>query len=246
MAKIALVGDLHFREKGLSDIAAAWGRTLDICDERAVEVLLQAGDVFDYFNIAGRGASFGTVFDAFALPLRKWIAKPLPDPQKKRRALIVRGNHDTAGAGQKDALVPLDGTPGVIVAHGPSAWKNVGEFTVACLPWLTKAHLAAKEEWADLSGPALDEVYGRKVSDVLSYLKHEISGENAGYRILLAHCQLNGVRVNPDTILVGESFTLDRALLERVGADRIVLGHIHLRQEYYLGGLTQLIGRAHV
>lgn len=227
--KLALIGDLHFRDKALADIAGAWERTLERCEKEKVSGLLQAGDIFDSFNIAGRQASFGTVFDAFSQPLLK---------SRTGETIVIRGNHDSAGPGQKDALVPLDGYKGIRVAHVPQVIQMDG-YAVACLPWLTKANLVAKEEYKDLKNNALECAFAQKVAEVLSLLKEDLA-QASGYKILLGHCELPGVKVVGDHYLIGGSFELDRGLLERVGADRIVLGHIHKRQGWYLGALTQL------
>ena len=83
------VGDTHFRAEGLDAITAAWEETLEVCRRREVQLLLHDGDVFDSFNVAGRSASFGTVFAAFTAPLYAWLHE-----DDRRKALIIPGNHD--------------------------------------------------------------------------------------------------------------------------------------------------------
>ncbi len=228
--KIGLVGDLHFRDKKLSDISSAWQKTLEICEQKYVNYLLQAGDVFDSFNISGRQASFGTVFDAFICPLREWLGRSI-----SRRAFFIPGNHDVAGPGQKDALIALDGLPQITVAHIPDVYSYDG-LHIAALPWLTKAHLVAKQP--GLKADELEAVYKKKVNEVLAYLHNEIEGYK-GYKILLGHCELPGVKVSNSFYMVGGSFCLDSTVLENLGVDKIALGHIHKRQGWYLGALTQ-------
>jgi len=229
MSKIAAFADLHFRDKNLADIHLAWESALEICVDRKVRSVLIAGDVFDSYNVAGRAASFGTVFSAFADPLRMGLPG---------ETIIIPGNHDIAGPGQKDALVPLDGYKGIRVAHVPQVIQGP-DVAIACLPWLTKAHLASKEECKGLAPDVLETLYRQKVADVISYLKAELDKAH-GYKILLGHCDQAGAEVQKDFYMVGGSFEPDSALLERVGADRIVLGHVHKKQGWYIGALTQL------
>lgn len=234
--KIALIGDLHFRDKALAEIAGAWDLTVDRCNKEKVIGVLQAGDVWDYFNIAGRAASFGTVFSAFAEPIRKKLRVTI---DRETGMIIISGNHDKAGPGQQDGLVPFDGYKGIKVAHYPQVFQADG-YAVACLPWMTKANLVAKKEYQDLDAAGIEELYNRKLADVLSLLKEDLA-KAEGFKILLGHCELPGVKLRDDHYMTaGGSFQMDQSLLEQVGADRIVLGHIHLRQSWYLGALTQL------
>lgn len=226
--KAALIGDLHFSDKRLPDLSSAWTRSLDLAVKEGASCLLQAGDAVHYFNIAGREASFGTVLKALTDPLIKF-------PGEK---ILIRGNHDSAGPGQDDALTPFDYIPSFRVAHTPQVFQGPG-LAVACLPWLTKAHLLAKPEYRNLPAAELENIYAKKVSDVLSYLKDELASAS-GFKILLAHCEIPGAKVSDTQYMIGGNFEIDQVLLERVGADRIVLGHIHKRQGWYLGALTQL------
>lgn len=228
--KTAIVGDLHFRGKKLSDIAGAWQKALGICEEKQVRYLLQAGDVYDHFNISSREASFGTVFHAFINPLRVWLKKDL-----NRQAFFIPGNHDVSGGNQKDALVALDDIPQITVAHIPDVYSYDG-LHIAALPWLTKAHLTAKNP--GLKAEELEKLYAEKVNQVLGYLKTEIEGYS-GYKVLLGHCELQGVKVNGSFYMVGGNFCIENTVLENTNVDKFALGHIHKRQGWYIGALTQ-------
>ena len=87
MAKIGLIGDLHFRGKHLQDITTAWEKTLNICNDKKVQYILQTGDVFNNYNVAERNAPFGTIFSAFISPLMKWLGE-----ENRKEVVAIRPN----------------------------------------------------------------------------------------------------------------------------------------------------------
>lgn len=226
--KLAFVADLHFRGFRLTDISAAWQAALDSMKKEGVSLLLIAGDVFDHYNIASRYASFGTIREAFETPLRK---SGIP-------AVIVEGNHDQAGPGNLGALQGFQSEK-VAVAIRPKVIYKEG-FAIACLPWITKANLMAKEE---LKGKSMSEaraIFEDKCRGVLTYLKNDlVKFRNESPSILIGHCMVAGAAPHDGYIMTDGSYMFSQSELESIGTDIIALGDFHKRQGYYVGALTQ-------
>lgn len=233
--KLMMAADLHFEEKYLHITAPAWKRACQWAVENRVDQMLIAGDVFTDYNVAGRTASFGTIWAAFAQPLKRSDIK----------AIIVPGNHDIAGAGQRDALTPFDSLIGeVLVARecgmvGTRVLDNtVG---VACLPWLTKAAMLGLKEYAAMSPEEADVAFMRNVELAIGHLRRETAAwhEKGLPVVLLGHVTVHGSTTAKGFGLGGGSFCVTNELLESVGADIIAIGDVHKRQGHYIGSLVQ-------
>lgn len=231
-----ITADLHFEEKYLPYTARAWKDTLDWACQNQVDRILIAGDVFTDYNLAGRTASMGTIYDAFARPLL----------DAKIQTVIVVGNHDLAGVGQKDALVPLDGNPIVDVRRMVEVFpaKDImgqDPLMIAALPWLDKAQMLSNEEYRGLSTADAEAAFYKNIDLALGHLRRGTeAAHDAGVPvILLGHCTVVGSVTAKGFGLGGGSFCLTDAQLESVGADVIAIGDIHRRQGHYVGALIQ-------
>lgn len=128
--KIAITADLHFQAKKLDDIKRGWGELIAHLINNKITNLLIGGDLFSNYNIAGREASFGTVYSALAEPLRKY-------KQAGGYVYAIPGNHDTAGQNQRDALVSLEELITVVRDPTGMALTQASEkIHIQFLPWL--------------------------------------------------------------------------------------------------------------
>lgn len=206
--KLALIGDLHARGKDLDRIDGALSSAVRIARERGCERIIQAGDVFDRYNVSDRSASVGSIyravidaFDGFSI-----------------QTDIVPGNHDMAGAGQKDALEPLPDVE--IHRQAELDIMDGGRTAVLYIPWGCE--------------PIIDDT-----AMELWY--------SATRRLIVSHCEIAGSLTNTDRMMTGHGFTLDKEWIKSLNADVVALGHIHLRQDLglgkvwggYLGSLVQ-------
>lgn len=202
--KIALIGDLHARGKDLDRIAGALASAVRIARDKGCNRIIQAGDVFDRYNVSDRSASVGSVyravidaFDGFSI-----------------QTDIVPGNHDQAGAGQKDALEPL---PDVEI-HRRAEFDVLHDGTaVFYLPW----------------GCNPDNPF----SDDSMSIEETVTWRNAKRRLIVAHCEIAGSLTNTDRMMTGHGFTLDKEWIRSLNPDVVALGHIHLRQDMGLGSV---------
>lgn len=133
MTKIAITADLHFCAANLADIKKGWNEMIDHLITNNIYDLLIAGDLFETYNIAGREASFGTIYDTLAEPLRRYL-------KKDGQVFTIPGNHDIAGPNQKDALVSLEEYMKIVrEPKGIYLNNTTGKIYVYFLPWLYNA-----------------------------------------------------------------------------------------------------------
>jgi len=244
MSKIILVGDLHFRDKKLTDISSAWSRLIAFARKNSVGLIAQAGDVFDHVNVHGKEATVGTVYDAFLEPFRSSM---LSQP----RVLVIPGNHDIGPAMEKDALAPLEGHPCLTVCRRPDVINPLPDVSVCAVPWINKANLAARlmakgasaEEARSKAESALSEMF------LVLRAKIESAKKDGRFVVLLAHVEVTGASLGRNRVQANGPFEFSPLALSSLGADAYALGHIHVRQSIpglpgkedgYLGTLCQL------
>lgn len=180
--KIAITADLHFRAKRLADIKKGWDELVDCIIQEQTDYLLVAGDIFEDFNIAGREASFGTIYHAFKSGLDRFISQG-------GQAVFVPGNHDIAGPNDLDALTPLNGLPGIIVERGPVRIRLRDKIYIQCLPWLGDLK---SYEGTELIPPAHQE----GVNILLGHCEVEGTAIKDGYSLFGGHFELNKTEFN--------------------------------------------------
>lgn len=240
--RILLAGDLHLRAKKLKDVANAWNSAITWAHKNSVDLIVQAGDVFDHANVYGREASTGTIFDAFLSPFFGQ-EKPLP-------LFVIPGNHDIGSPKDKDALSPIDKYPWMTVARRPALYEVNSQFSICAVPWLNRVHLISK---LLANGSTLEEAT-KKVNTSIAQLmtplgamtkKHQDSGH---FVLFIGHLEIEGAKFQ-GKVQHGGSFEFSSANLKSVGADAYGLAHIHVRQHIdglpnandgYLGCLCQL------
>jgi DNA repair exonuclease SbcCD ATPase subunit/DNA repair exonuclease SbcCD nuclease subunit len=247
MPKILIVGDLHLRAKKLGDVASAWKKVIDWVHERGdVTLVVQAGDVFDHYNVYGREASTGTVYEALLAPFSG----------RNLRMFAAVGNHDMGGPGDVDALAPVDKYPWITVARQPGVYRlDDGRpddgFSICAMPWLNRANLLSR-----LVQKGMDpkEAYGKvgdAISSLISRLKSQVTDHKKKGRFVLfvGHLEVTGAKLTGGMAQANGAFEFAPAALADVGCDAYALAHIHIRQHVpglpnqndgYLGTLCQL------
>ncbi len=240
--RILLIGDLHLRAKKLKDVASAWQSAIGWAHKNNVNLIIQAGDVFDHANVYGREASTGTIYGAFLGPFVN-ETQPLP-------LFLIPGNHDIGSPKDKDALSPIDRYPWISVVRKPGVHQINDEFSIAAVPWINRVHLISRL----LSKGMKVEDASLKVNNLIAELMSPLAVEtkkhqDAGRFVLfVGHIEVTGASVN-GLAQHGGSFEFSSGDLHSVGADAYALAHIHTRQHIanlpnsndgYLGCLCQL------
>lgn len=242
--KIIVVGDIHFRDKKLDDIASAWDRLVSHAHNKGFDLIACAGDVFDHVNVSGKEATVGTIYNAFMEPFLKQ-PKPI-------RTVLIFGNHDIGDAFEKDALSPLEGCPWVTVIRKPGVHDVMDGFSICALPWISREVVAAR--MADARKISLKEAVDQASSSISSLpdrLRVEVKEktESGKFVLFLGHMEVTGAKMSNGEAQANGNFEFDPPTLSSIGANAYALGHIHVRQKIpglpnandgYLGTLCQL------
>lgn len=167
--------------------------------------------------------------------------------------VICGGNHEAAGEvseiGRWFRDAGLDGvhaheTPEVYAvgridgADTPEGLPVSGAVLVAVLPWPRRSALA---DWyraetrrpasaAELDESARDQLRAILRGFAVQFARLDPSGTKP--RVLLAHLAVDGYRVDADQPAVGEGMRVALDDLALADADAILLGHVHLPQEW--------------
>ncbi|MFH1834212.1 MAG: metallophosphoesterase [bacterium] len=183
--------------------------------KRGALAMLHGGDLFDGAN--GSRPSTPAERNAAIKVVTAWA--------EMTQVAIVRGNHDHAG----DLLFlgRLRTRHPVVVFDAPATVTMLsGQIQVACLPWPRKAHLAT---WSGIkSGPDLNAALVAGLRSVLGGLSEWGPG---AVKVLLAHAELGSAVLDNGQPVIGRcDVALGESDLLGVGADVVLLGHIHRHQ----------------
>ena len=239
--KIVLIGDVHLRAKRLLDIEDAWVKAVSFAKENDA-VIVQAGDVFDHYNVYGRDASTGTVYRS--------LLKPFSGSDPKLYCVI--GNHDQGGPQDMDPLATIEQYPWVgQLVRQPCVFDIGTEVSVCTLPWLNRAHLLAKIIKKGISPKEAAAKLAKGLESVLERLTKDTAAKKAEGRavIFVGHIEVTGSKLPSGIPQANGMFEFSPARLAELECDAYALGHIHLRQHIapfpgkndgYLGSLCQL------
>jgi len=211
--RISLVSDIHFKGKKLQDKIRAWEDAVTkIIDSNSAMCIL-AGDIFEKSSIGGREASTGTVYRAFMQGI---------DRLKKENICIyaIEGNHDQSIGDQLSALEPLKDA-GIIVLSDyqilniENTVTKQPEAIISMLPWITDT---------------------QKINEWIEATKTAFNKTTVGYKIITGHAAIQGATYGSGIEATGNITPFQ---LNELGADCIAFGHIHKRQQFYIGALSQ-------
>lgn len=243
MPRIVAVGDVHLRDKKLADIAEAWKRTVGWAVDNGADLIVQAGDVFDKPNVAGREADVGTIYSAFLDPFKELQSPP--------RLVMIPGNHDIGGPREKDALAAFDKHSWIQVLHDPVTLEVLPGISVCAVPWINRTQLVAKLVDKGMAPKDANERSKSGLRALLSKMAETVGKhkEKGNFVLLLAHMEVTGAKYSSGQVQADGVFEFSPKTILEVGADAYALGHIHRRQSLpsspnqndgYLGTLCQL------
>lgn len=240
--KLLIVGDLHLRAKKLKDVASAWSSAINWAHGNGIDLIVQAGDVFDHSNVYGREASTGTIYSA--------LLQPFAAQQKPIPLFVIPGNHDMGAPRDRDAISPIDAYPWITVVRRPMVQQITPTFSICAVPWINRVHLISR---LIAKGIKLDAAT-KQVNDLIAQLTVPLSAETRKHQdagrfvLLVGHLEVTGAQL-VGASQHGGSFEFSAETLASIGADAYALAHIHIRQHLagmpndndgYLGCLCQL------
>lgn len=240
--KLLLVGDLHLRAKKLKDVSNAWASAVNWAHKNDVDLIIQAGDVFDHANVYGREASTGTIYTAFL--------DPFSVQDRPRPLFVIPGNHDIGSPKDRDALSPVDKYPWINVIRKPSVVEVNDQLAICAVPWINRIHLISRLLTRGMKVEEATLKVNSVIAQLMTPLSAQIKKEQDAGRFVLfvGHLEITGAKLT-GSFQHGGSFEFSSANLKSAGADAYALAHIHVRQHIdelpnpndgYLGCLCQL------
>lgn len=224
--RVGLIGDLHFTPSNFKELGECLNHVVNLMIEQNVRLVVQLGDIFDFYNISSGQTSVATIVEAARRPLWK-----LAD--HKIDVVIIEGNHDKSTKGHQGdfhhssiELLAYSTTKDDGITYGvyPITKADVfrvpslkdAPFALQCLPW----------QFED-ERPALDEM-----------AKHFKKLTKNDFSLWVAHCLMEGATHHGREITQGEFMVSDKQL-KAFGAKAAAAGHIHHRQGIYAGIIYQ-------
>lgn len=217
--KIAIAADPHFMGKDFALQLKGWRAMLFNMKEEDASWVVVAGDMFDRATIGDKYVSTEAMLSG-VLQVIEEVGLPI---------IILEGNHDwTGNPDQVRALSLFKEHRLVYPVLEPKVFKlGGGDRPVALFlfpwPWLSgKNGGRTPEYWKNM---------------VESFGSIETPGHR---RVFVGHMQMEGTHTSYGLVLPDSVSTFSYATLLRSACDSYFLGHIHNRQEYYVGTPWQL------
>jgi len=227
----------------MKDVADAWDHSITWANKNEVDLIVQAGDVFEHPNIHGRQASVGTLYDAFVSPFKS--------QQVPTKMFVIPGNHDMSGARDMDTLAPFVRHPWITVSRKPEVVEINDELAICSMPWVNRAHLHARlMKKGETQAESIDKV-NKALSNLTKNLAAKVKEckDKGLFVLFVGHLEVTGSKMRDGQLQTGGSFEFSGQSLADIGCDAYALAHIHVRQHInglpndndgYLGPLCQL------
>jgi DNA repair exonuclease SbcCD ATPase subunit/predicted phosphodiesterase len=214
--RLATICDIHASQSNIKDTRRGMNEVNKICDDKDIQWLIIAGDIFHDFNVGGKYESFGSVFDSINGPLNDFLAV-----DEKRRILMIPGNHDMpTEKGSKDALTSWEYNPKIHISREIELFKLDDALHIITLPWMwshqykQKSHLLKR----------------------MQELKHHVT---SGRTMLVGHCEIEGTPFPSGYTMFGGNFSFTKDEINSLKFSIVALGHIHKQDTWYIGAPWQ-------
>lgn len=218
--KIAIIADSHFDEGSRFDECVRihdW--IAEDAASRGCTSWLHAGDIYERKSTPKERASAAD-----------WVQRMADFVGP---GVIVRGNHDAVGDLPLLGRLDTHGC-GVSVVEDARVVR-LGGVSVACLAWPRRGNLHSLLGAVDRD--TVEAAAGDALRSVLRGLGEELAVSRPDdAKILLSHAMVRDSRTSTGQPLVGCDFELGLHDLALAKADFIALGHIHLGQDWDVGG----------
>lgn len=147
----------------------------------------------------------------------------------------VRGNHDQVL--DLDCYNDLDTAHKIYIEEQVSV-RIVNGCALALMAWPRKAVFLAGLP-ADVSPEEAEEILRERLKIVLLDLRDQLA-KHDGPRILSIHCQVSGAKVSTGQPIVGGDMELSQEEIALVGADIVLMSHVHMAQEFEFNGVPMV------
>lgn len=198
-------GDLHYDEH-----SPRWDETLRVhagiaqrVRERKPQLICIPGDVFERRSTPRERAA---------------VADWLQELAATCPVLLVRGNHD---APEDLAIMAKLDAPHPIVVVEDARVVEIAGAAVACVAWPTRA------------GAIDDGLAREQLRDVLRGLSVDLADRGSGKpRLAIGHFDLDGAKSGTGQPIIGGSLRVSLADLGLLGAQAVLMSHIHAAQDF--------------
>lgn len=216
--KVMASGDHHIA------LGTRWTECVRVHDWIVEQVQRHQPDLF---------VSGGDVYDRASTPReREFAAEHFARIGNVCPVAIVKGNHD-ANLDLK-ILSELRSEHPIVVEEGASV-RKFGGVAVALMAWPDRARLAAYAGTAQgIEG--LDQDARAALQAVMRGLGRQLA-EHDGPKVAVGHWQVDGCMTSTGQPLVGHGMSIGLADLALLGADFLVMSHIHMPQEFSVNGV---------
>lgn len=215
--RVAAIGDPHLAESEFPWLLPVWDAVVDRIEEARPDIIVLTGDLF-----GGRDANhLMTIGERHELPGRlRRLSNIAP-------VIIVKGNHDHPR--EFRWLESLSGRHRIRAFDEPGL-HTVGGATIYALPYPDKGALLGGETFAsiDAEREAMIEALAARLRSLADYVP-TWRRENPGRPfIVVSHGTPSGTTGDGTELYrPGGDITMEPALMESVGADLWLNGHIH-------------------
>jgi len=206
----------------LLDFLASFDQAVEYALEHRMDLVVFAGDAYKTRD------PNPTQQREFAARLKRLSAAGIP-------TVLVVGNHDVPNSDGKAHSLEIFRTLGVeqvFVSRRPEVLTiptRSGPVQVACLPYLTRSSLLAREEFKGLNLEELERKMAELLTMFISKLASDLDPRLPS--ILAAHISVaNAVLGSETSIMVGRDVVLPLSAVALPQFDYVALGHIHRHQ----------------
>lgn len=227
--KILCLGDTQLgagallAQDRLADQADVLSRIADLADERAVDVVLHCGDVFEHRHPSEEARM---VFKQWARRIRSdWARRELSQPQLRggHPLIVLAGNHCLRNADLVSSVDHYDECEFV----RRDAVIDLGDVTLACLPWTPLGKLISARGISDRD--VIHEDAANALLGAARDLKADCPPDKPA--LLALHWWLEGATSANN---VGSGVIAEPVIplfdLEEIGFDAVIAGHVHRAQ----------------
>ena len=212
MTRLLFSGDHHFDEHGrFAECIAVHDWMVDYARMKNVDAFVSTGDVYER-------ASTPAERDAVSRWLIK-MAEVCP-------VFIAKGNHDR----DLDCAImgKLKSEHPIFVEEACGLYR-IGDVALTLVAWPERARLI---EVASQVGVSVDDVTQDALRSLFSGLRLQMESMDARRRIVAGHFMVDGSVTSVGQPLFGNAMNVGLSDFDLLGADVVVMGHIHKPQEW--------------
>ncbi|MCB0077227.1 MAG: exonuclease SbcCD subunit D [Anaerolineales bacterium] len=209
----------------LNDFLRAFDFVIDYALDEKIDLVVFAGDAFK-----NRDPS-PTHQREFAKRIQRLSEAGMP-------TFLLVGNHDLPNAAKRAHAVEIFGTlniPHITVADRPDYLRiptRNGEVQIVALPWVTRSHILARDEYRGLSSQEIDQLIEQVLFSTMQTLLDKVTDDAPA--VMVAHGTVPGAVFGMErSVLLGNDLLLEPSILKDPRFAYVALGHIHKHQSLH-------------